>query len=492
MTRTQRQGRARHWCARTTLYRAGDGPSSASLRRVSSLLPRAHRLGLRARVTLVFAGLALVISAGLAIFSYELTRSYLLDRRDSTARQEAFVNARAVRDALQVNRLDVRVALAQARTGSNSVVMRVGRQWFGTSVGVSRAEVPDSLRRLVAAGEAGTQNTELASVPQVAVGLPLPAVDGSYFEFTPNRDLDQTLILLARALVVAAALVTAVGAVIGWYAAGRVLRPVRRMAAIAGGIREGALEERLDAEGDSDLEPLVDSFNAMVAGLRRRIEREAQFASDVSHELRTPLATMGAALNIARRRQAAVTTDTATDTAFDVLDGELQKFTRLVVDLLEISRLDAGADAHERIEAMPESLVRGVLQSTQREHVSLNVEPSTPSRVFVDQRRIAQVLTNLLANADAYGGGARSVALGGTASTWLVAVDDAGPGVPVEEREHIFHRFGRGSSSESKPGTGLGLALVVEHLRLEGGRVWVTDSPQGGARFVIEIPRRPA
>lgn len=439
-------------------------------------------------MTLVFAGLALVISAGLAIFSYELTRSYLLDRRDSTARQEAFVNARAVRDALQVNRLDVRVALAQARTGSNSVVMRVGRQWFGTSVGVSRAEVPDSLRRLVAAGEAGTQNTELASVPQVAVGLPLPAVDGSYFEFTPNRDLDETLILLARALVVAAALVTAVGAVIGWYAAGRVLRPVRRMAAIAGGIREGALEERLDAEGDSDLEPLVDSFNAMVAGLRRRIEREAQFASDVSHELRTPLATMGAALNIARRRQSAV----ATDTAFDVLDGELQKFTRLVLDLLEISRLDARVDTPQRVEVTPQTLVRGVLQSTQREHVSVEIERSTPARVFVDQRRIAQVLTNLLANADAYGGGARSVVVGGTATTLLVAVDDAGPGIPVEEREHVFHRFGRGSSSETKPGTGLGLALVVEHLRLEGGRVWVTESPQGGARFVIEIPQRPA
>ena len=73
----------------------------------------------------------------------------------------------------------------------------------------------------------------------------------------------------------------------------------------------------------------------------------------------------------------------------------------------------------------------------------------------------------------------------------LIAVDDAGPGVPAEERDHIFERFGRGSSSESKPGTGLGLALVVEHLRLEGGRVWVEDSPQGGARFVIEIPRRP-
>ncbi len=461
--------------------------SWASRRSVTSLLPRTHRLGLRARVTLVFASLALIISASLAIFSYEVTRSYLLDRRVATARQEAFVNARAVRDALQVNPLDVRGALAQARTRSNSVVMRVRRQWFGTSVGVGRDEVPASLRSLVAGGAAGTQNTELASAPQVAVGLPLPAVDGSYFEFTSNRDLDQTLVLLARALAVAAAFVTAVGAVIGWYAAGRVLRPVRRMAAIAGGIREGALEERLDAEGDSDLEPLVDSFNAMVAGLRRRIEREARFASDVSHELRTPLATMGAALNIARRRQSSE----AAAAAFDVLDDELQKFTRLVLDLLEISRLDAGVETPQRIEVTPETLVREVLHSTQRAHVAVDIERSAPAIVLVDQRRIAQVLTNLLENADAYGGGARSMVLGGTATTLLIAVDDAGPGIPVEEREHVFDRFGRGSSSESRPGTGLGLALVVEHLRLEGGRVWVADSPQGGARFVIEIPRRP-
>lgn len=438
-------------------------------------------------MTLVFAGLALIISAGLAIFSYELTRSYLLDRRGSSARQEAYANARVVRDALEVNPLDVRAALAQARTGSNRVVMRVGRQWFGTSVGVGRDEVPASLRRLVGGGTAGTQNTTLASVPQVTVGLPLPAVNGSYFEFTPNQDLDQTLILLARALVVAAVGVTVIGAVIGWYAAGRVLRPVRRMAVIAGGIREGALDERLDAEGDSDLEPLVDSFNAMVAGLRRRIEREARFASDVSHELRTPLATMGAALNIARRRQSTE----AAESAFDALDAELQRFTRLVVDLLEISRLDAGVETPLRREVVPETLVREVLESTQRHDVSVAVEPSAPRTVLVDRRRVAQVLTNLLDNADAYGDGARSVLVGGTETSLLVAVDDAGPGVPAEEREYIFHRFGRGSSSESKPGTGLGLALVVEHLRLEGGRVWVADSPQGGARFVIEIPRRP-
>ena len=126
------------------------------------------------------------------------------------------------------------------------------------------------------------------------MGVPLLAIKGSYFEFVPVQELDQTLSVLARALAAAAVVITGIGAILGRYASGRVLRPVQRMAATAAGISEGALDQRLDAEGDSDLEPLVDAFNAMVSALKSRIDRETRFASDVSHELRTPLATMAA------------------------------------------------------------------------------------------------------------------------------------------------------------------------------------------------------
>ena len=448
-------------------------------------VPARHRLGLRWRVSIVFAVLALLVSAGVAIFSYELTRTYLVDRRLATAKREAFSNARAVRDALRVNSFDVRGALAQAQAGSGSLVVRIGSGWFGTSVGVGRAQVPPSLRRLVAGGSAGTQATTLASEPTVAVGLPLPSVDASYFELSPTAELEQTLTLLAQALMIAATAVTVVGAVLGWYAAGRVLRPVRRMAVTAAGIGEGALDEQLDAEGDGDLEPLVDSFNDMVGALRARIDRETRFASDVSHELRTPLATMASALNVARRRQSA---EAAAD-ALDVLGRELERFSDLVQDLLEISRLQAGVEAAHRSDENPEALVREVLAATAREHVRVECDPSAPASVSMDKRRMAQVLTNLLNNADAYGDGATCVVVAGTASSLLLAVDDAGPGVPPNERDRVFERFARGSGSGSTSGTGLGLALAVEHLRLHDGRMWIDDAPGGGARFVVEVPR---
>jgi two-component system sensor histidine kinase MtrB len=447
---------------------------------------RTRQLGLRARVTVVFAALAFLVSVGLAVFSYELIRTFLIDRRESTARQEAYVNARAVRDALKANPTDVRSALTEVQTSAdNAVVVRIGTGWFGTTVGVGRDDVPVSLRRLIATGAAGTQNTELLAAPNVAVGVALPAVDAAYFQFVSVRELEETLSLLARSLAAGAIVVTLVGAIVGRYASARVLRPVRRMAVTASGIREGALDERLDAEGDRDLEPLVDAFNSMVSALKSRIDREARFASDVSHEMRRPLAAMSAALNVARRRRSQETADAA----LLALDAELQRFSALVLDLLEISRMEAGVSRAEPEVVDPAQLVREVLAATGRDHVVLEVESSAPTTVAVDPRRMGQVLTNLLENADAYGGGATTVVVAGTRDTLLVAVDDAGPGIAPDEREAIFERFVRGVSSGSAAGTGLGLALVVEHVRIHGGRVWADDAPGGGARFVVEVPQ---
>jgi signal transduction histidine kinase len=96
----------------------------------------------------------------------------------------------------------------------------------------------------------------------------------------------------------------------------------------------------------------------------------------------------------------------------------------------------------------------------------------------------------LIDNADAYGGGATRIVVGGTPDTLKIAVDDAGPGVPLSERELIFERFHRSDlhRASTAPGTGLGLAIAVEHCRLHDGRLTVEDSPDGGARFLVELP----
>jgi two-component system sensor histidine kinase MtrB len=113
--------------------------------------------------------------------------------------------------------------------------------------------------------------------------------------------------------------------------------------------------------------------------------------------------------------------------------------------------------------------------------------------VRADKRRLERVLRNLIDNADSHGGGLTAVTVERSGATACVVVDDAGPGVPEEERAVVFERFARGSRSTraSSDGSGLGLALVSRHVQLMGGTVAVTDAPGGGARFVVRLPVDP-
>ena len=111
-------------------------------------------------------------------------------------------------------------------------------------------------------------------------------------------------------------------------------------------------------------------------------------------------------------------------------------------------------------------------------------------------------MANLLENASLYAGGATRVivdrepeanatGVGPPARSIRVIVEDSGPGIPLNERQHLFERFYRGSRSgqrESSTGTGLGLSLVAEHVRLHGGTVWIENAPVAGTRFVVEFP----
>jgi two-component system sensor histidine kinase MtrB len=293
-----------------------------------------------------------------------------------------------------------------------------------------------------------------------------------------------TLNRLRQGLALAAFVTTLAGLLAGRWASAQILRPVRRTADAANLISEGALDRRLESDGDADLEPLVHSFNEMVGGLQSRIEREARFASDVSHELRTPLAAMLSALSVARRR----VKEPAGAEALEHLQVEIDRFTEIITDLLEISRVEAGVAELVLEPVRPRELVAEVLAAAGRGDVPIVVEPSAATEVHIDKRRMGQVLLNLVQNADNYGDGVTEVRIAGDAAEVRFLVDDAGPGIAPAYREKVFERFVRGADP-SVPGTGLGLALVKEHVRLHEGSVEIDDAPSGGARFVVAIPR---
>jgi signal transduction histidine kinase len=228
----------------------------------------------------------------------------------------------------------------------------------------------------------------------------------------------------------------------------------------------------------------------MARSLEDRIERDARFASEVSHELRSPLMTLNASVEVLNNNRDSMTE--RNQTALDLLTDDVTRFTALVEDLLEISRYDVGTAS---LRAEPIDLVEFVRQSVHHSPDDVVIDVGALDHLVVagDKRRLAQVVANLVDNAAKYGAGEIRVAVGQEDDFAIIAVEDEGPGVPEAERGVIFDRFSRGSAGGRRghgTGSGLGLALVAEHVGLHGGDVWVDDRLDGseGARFTVRIP----
>jgi two-component system, OmpR family, sensor histidine kinase MtrB len=445
--------------------------------------------GLRARSAAAFAMLALLLSVTLSISTYQLARWYLLEQRETLATRQAIINAlvaKGVVKASEPGNIDV---LESLRAVSNArAVLRVGDTWYAAVVELSDATIPEAMADAVESNGAAKQLIEVNGTPYLVVGVLLPGVDAAYFEFIPLTEYRRTLETLAAVLAVGASLTTLAGAVAGWLASRRLMRPLGDVALAAQAMSAGDLTRRLKVGRDRDLEPVAESFNEMAESLEARIERELRFTADVSHELRTPLTAMASAVSLARRSEMSG----RMRFAVDVLDDQVDHLRRLTLELLEISRIDAGVAELRLDDVDVEVATSQALMSANVDLAKMRSRLDGDVVQRLDRTRYDRVLANLFENADRYGGGVSAVELFRCDGDLVIRVDDAGPGVDPAERTAIFGRFHRGSIEQphDRPkGTGLGLALVDEHIRMHGGSVSVTDSPWGGARFVVHLPR---
>jgi signal transduction histidine kinase len=475
-------------------------------------------------VTTTFAIGALALSTIMAGITYFTARQSFLNERQTTDQRQAFANASLILNSLRSPDVNVDELLEQVDTlpGSRSVLHATG-QWYATSISVGKGAIPDQERTLVLSGTPATQLFSINGTPQLVIGVPLPAIHAAYYEVFSLAELEGTLRALAFALAAAALVTTLAGAALGRWASGRALRPLAGVTEAAVAIAGGQLDTRVEAGDDVDLEELASAFNQMTANLQDRIEREARFTSDVSHELRSPLTTLSATVGVLEGHRGEL--GPRAQSALDLLDGDLQRFTRMVDDLLEISRFDAGSAELYLDEVDPAELVRQAVVSSMpsddagaRKPVTIPVVVSPDIaglRLRVDKRRFERVMANLFENARLYAGGVTRVVVergpsspggspggssggssgGSIGGSIRVIVEDQGPGIPRAERAHLFERFYRGSRAgqrASSEGTGLGLSLVAEHVRLHGGTVWIEDARGGGSQFIVELPFTPS
>jgi signal transduction histidine kinase len=437
------------------------------------------RLTLRCRVTLSFGFGLLVVTSVLAFATWNLASGYMLRQREASAARQAEVNVRLVEKSLSSAGLDE--LLTGLTTGPDSSILVLSPEGMVTA---GRKVEPSQLPPELVEHPPGHARISVGGLPVIAVARPV-AGNAVYVELFPLQQLDRTFGFLGAVLIAGTIGSALLGAALGSWASKRALRPLAELNSAAGRIAGGDLGARLPVQDDPDLAALAAKFNSTAHALEQRALRDARFASDVSHELRSPLTTMVNAGAVLRRRREHL--PGTAGTALELLTSEVDRFARMVVDLLEISRADQTDDPPPEEIAL-DALVRNVIAT--RAAVALELEPAV---VLGDRRRLDRVLTNLLDNADRHAGGAVLVSVRVRGSAVRLEVEDAGPGVPEPLREQIFERFARGVMAGSRgddTGSGLGLALVREHVLRLGGRVWVEDREPCGSRFVVELVLR--
>ena len=311
---------------------------------------------------------------------------------------------------------------------------------------------------------------------------------------TSMESVGETLQRFLVLLVVAIPIALAVSLAGGWFLAGRALRPVDKITLAAQRIAAGDLSQRLSMPAAHDeIGRLAATFNNMIGRLDTSFRQIRQFTSDASHELRTPLTVMKGETDLVLRRPRLL------DDYKSVLESnleEIDRMTRIVDELLFLSRADMGEVRVESLPVAMESLVEDIHRQAKLLAQDRNIEvllgTIMPVVVQGDDLRLRELLLNLVENAMkySYSGGKVEIALLNDGREARLSVTDYGIGIAPADHKKIFQRFFRTdvARGHTKKGTGLGLAICAWIAELHKGRIEVKSDLGQGSAFTVVLP----
>ncbi|MET9230682.1 ATP-binding protein [Lentzea sp. NPDC003310] len=441
--------------------------------------------GLRPRLMAAFLLLTVLGAVGAAGASYATARTLLLEDA-----QDNFMNPLVADVRDYAPRLTVPPAQAdldefgQYLRGSAVVVYENLR----SKAGADPSFIPADMRQMLKTSRTTLwqRRTDLTD-PYVVVGIPLVRADGTptgvevwalQYLKGPQTAIDS----FSTAAWVGVSLVVPLALGLALFTARGVLRPVRRLGTAARALGSGRLDTRVDERGSDELADLARTFNRAAEQLEASQAASRRFVADVSHELRTPLTAMNAVTAVLDEDADTLPPDTAV--AARLVSAETRKLTRLVNDLMEISRFDEGRNLLELDDWDIGTAVRDTLAAR---GWTESVQASLPEGVVarVDRRRLDVIVANLVGNALKHGG----VPVHVTVRPGTIEVADHGPGIPADALPHIFDRFYKADTARSRSeGSGLGLAIAWENARLHGGTIEAANAPTGGAVFTLRLP----
>lgn len=447
-------------------------------------------MSLRARITAVAVAsvaLALVLVGAVVLVTFEARELRALDEDLHDRALELVRGIRGPRPPPDVDRLLGRDSFAVLRRPANGeVLLAVG-------------DVPPDLP-VPAADGASTHTSAGREWRVITLRPPRAPSDAPRLQVgTDLAVVDARLARLRRVVALVGGGGVLLTAGLGWFATGVATRPLRRLTEAT---RRIAATEDLtvrvdDRDAPAEIAEVAGGLNTMLDRLERStaarleaLEAARRFAADAGHELRTPLTSMQADLD-ALVRNPDVSDVVRREVLIEVA-AEQRRLTAVLDALQALARADAGLGEAPEPTDVTELVDAAVLAASGR-HAGVTYRTQlgeAPAIVHARPTALRVVIDNLLSNAAVHGApdGTVDVAVRTGEDGIEVIVDDDGPGVPPLERSRIFDRFARGRAAVGRPGSGLGLALAAQLVRLHGGLLTVGDAPTGGARFVVRLP----
>ncbi len=461
-------------------------------------------MSLRSRLAILFGLVALVTSAMVGAFTFRTTTTELSDSidrfltervadtaedlrdddddegpsgngdRDRTRGQTRFFEGRPVADD---------DAIIQVTRGSNSV-----------RSGTIELPVPDGF-------------DSFDDLPETSLIFEDIEIDDEPYRLVSRTYVGGAVIQVARSTVEVEAVgralvgrfalistfVALVAAALGWLIASRTTAPLRRLTAVASGVAATSTggSELSVADGDAaredEIGKLAAGFKSMLQRLEDSREQQHRLIHDAGHELRTPLTSLR--MNVEMLERGVDLEGDQREEILTAIRSELVELGDLFDEMIDLATDQRDVDFRP-VPVDLDDVVRSVAARWDRRSDRPIRVDSASSVVTGDPAMLERAVNNLVSNADKFspvGTPIEIVAGGGS-----VSVRDAGPGIPVEDRARVFDRFHRSVTTQSMPGSGLGLSIVSQIVEVHGGTVWASESPSGGADVGFKIPMAPA
>lgn len=464
-------------------------------------------LKLRTKLTLTYAAVFTLLLAGVSALFYDLLE-YQLDR---SLAQELSERGNALRGYLHFDGNQPRFVYDASDPDEASFVATATRyfQIYDATNGVLIARspemeamrfqyTPEEVKEL--AGSPGQSSIQTDQANLLVTSDVVRGANGRSYLFQIGVSVTPRDLALSHFRRISLWLVpggTLLALVLGWWMAGRVLRPVEAIGDAARDIGISDLHRRLPVRGAGDeLDRLATAFNEVLERLEKAVAQMKEFTASISHELRTPLTALRGEAEIALAHAG------AGSECRRVLESQLEEFeklSRMINQMLTLARAEAGqielARDTANLSALAHSLVEQMEPVASSKSISLSARHTDDAVVTGDSSWLERAILNLIDNAIKFtpAGGSVEVRVKTQGNEAVLEVIDNGIGIPEQSMPHVFERFYRGDPSRTSgtEGTGLGLSLVEWIVRAHRGRVAVESRPGQGSIFRLTLPLAP-